>query len=138
MAASTATLRYPSFMNNDLISLISPLIPTSNLHFLMTGYTPLNAHVADPTVCLCLDAVCHDCLSFVVVPISDLGSGPCGKATATTFPTHNHSLRYSCLNYIIDNCPLFTLLYVMYIVKCMFRQLRNRGRLTVQRARRVW
>lgn len=30
-------------MNNDLISLIAPLIPTPRLHFLMTGYTPLTA-----------------------------------------------------------------------------------------------
>ena len=28
-------------MNNDLVGLIAPLIPTPNLHFLMTGYTPL-------------------------------------------------------------------------------------------------
>lgn len=28
-------------MNNDLIGLIAPLIPTPRLHFLMTGYTPL-------------------------------------------------------------------------------------------------
>merc|ERR1719462_794516 len=28
-------------MNNDLIGLIASLIPTSRLHFLMTGYTPL-------------------------------------------------------------------------------------------------
>jgi tubulin gamma len=41
MATSTATLRYPSYMNNDLIGLIAPLIPTPRLHFLMTGYTPL-------------------------------------------------------------------------------------------------
>jgi len=41
MSTSTATLRYPSYMNNDLIGLIAPLIPTPNLHFLMTGYTPL-------------------------------------------------------------------------------------------------
>ena len=37
--------RYPSYMNNDLIGLIAPLIPTPNLHFLMTGYTPLNTEV---------------------------------------------------------------------------------------------
>ncbi|CAG0888571.1 unnamed protein product [Darwinula stevensoni] len=43
MSASTATLRYPSYMNNDLIGLIAPLIPTPKLHFLMTGYTPLTA-----------------------------------------------------------------------------------------------
>ncbi|GAB6021348.1 Tubulin gamma-1 chain [Chamberlinius hualienensis] len=41
MSVSTTTLRYPSYMNNDLIGLISPLIPTPRLHFLMTGYTPL-------------------------------------------------------------------------------------------------
>lgn len=28
-------------MNNDLVGLIAPLIPTPRLHFLMTGYTPL-------------------------------------------------------------------------------------------------
>lgn len=28
-------------MNNDLIGLIAPLIPTPRLHFLMTGFTPL-------------------------------------------------------------------------------------------------
>lgn len=41
MSVSTATLRYPSYMNNDLIGLITPLTPTPRLHFLMTGYTPL-------------------------------------------------------------------------------------------------
>ena len=43
MSASTATLRYPSYMNNDLIGLVAPLIPTPRLHFLMTGYTPLTS-----------------------------------------------------------------------------------------------
>ncbi len=43
MSASTATIRYPGYMNNDLISLISSLIPTPRLHFLMTGYTPLSS-----------------------------------------------------------------------------------------------
>ena len=37
MAASTTTLRYPGYMNNDLIGLIAALIPTPRLHFLMTG-----------------------------------------------------------------------------------------------------
>jgi hypothetical protein len=32
MSASTATLRYPSYMNNDLIGLVALLIPTSRLH----------------------------------------------------------------------------------------------------------
>lgn len=55
MSVSTATLRYPSYMNNDLIGLVAPLIPTPRLHFLMTGYTPLttdqeNASVRKTTV----------------------------------------------------------------------------------------
>ncbi len=37
IAASTTTLRYPGYMNNDLIGLIASLIPTPRLHFLMTG-----------------------------------------------------------------------------------------------------
>ena len=41
MAASTTTLRYPGYMNNDLIGLLASLIPTPRCHFLMTGYTPL-------------------------------------------------------------------------------------------------
>eukprot|EP00434_Breviolum_minutum_P009154 symbB.v1.2.008066.t1/scaffold504.1/size194584/2 len=61
MAASTTTLRYPSYMNNDLIlgcafrrldeileyrladgiGMLASLIPTPKCHFLMTGYTPL-------------------------------------------------------------------------------------------------
>lgn len=46
MAASTTTLRYPGYMNNDMIGLISGLIPTPRCHFLMTGYTPLTVDVA--------------------------------------------------------------------------------------------
>lgn len=48
MSASTTTLRYPGYMNNDLIGLIASLIPTPRLHFLMTGYTPLTT---DQSVC---------------------------------------------------------------------------------------
>lgn len=56
MSASTTTLRYPGYMNNDLIGLIASLIPTPRLHFLMTGYTPLTtdqsvgATLAAPTL----------------------------------------------------------------------------------------
>ena len=42
MAASTTTLRYPGYMNNDLVGLVASLIPTPRCHFLMTGYTPLS------------------------------------------------------------------------------------------------
>ena len=47
MAASTTTLRYPGYMNNDLIGLLASLIPTPRCHFLMTGYTPLHLNDAD-------------------------------------------------------------------------------------------
>ena len=50
MSTSTTTLRYPGYMNNDLIGLIASLIPTPRLHFLMTGYTPLTT---DTQVCTC-------------------------------------------------------------------------------------
>jgi len=43
MAASTTTLRYPGYMNNDLVGLIASLVPTPRCHFLMTGYTPLTS-----------------------------------------------------------------------------------------------
>lgn len=41
MSASTTTLRYPGYMNNDLMGLVASLVPTPRCHFLMTGYTPL-------------------------------------------------------------------------------------------------
>eukprot|EP01067_Filipodium_phascolosomae_P008403 Filipodium_phascolosomae@DN7131_c0_g1_i1.p1 len=41
MAASTTTLRYPGYMNNDLVGMIASLVPTPRCHYLMTGYTPL-------------------------------------------------------------------------------------------------
>eukprot|EP00741_Cyanophora_paradoxa_P003655 tig00000093_g3552.t1 len=50
MAASTTTLRYPGYMNNDLIGLIASLIPTPRCHFLMTGYTPLTIDRQTSTV----------------------------------------------------------------------------------------
>jgi tubulin gamma len=44
-------------MNNDLMGLISSLIPTPRCHFLMTGYTPLildqsEQHNIRKTTCL--------------------------------------------------------------------------------------
>ncbi|KAJ3413942.1 gamma-tubulin [Chytridiales sp. JEL 0842] len=42
MSASTTTLRYPGYMNNDLVGLISGLIPTPRCHFLQTSYTPFS------------------------------------------------------------------------------------------------
>ena len=48
MSASTNTLRFPGYMNNDLVGLMSSLIPTPRLHFLMTGYTPLTVQPDTP------------------------------------------------------------------------------------------
>ena len=42
MAAATSTLRYPSYMNNDMVSILSSLIPNLKCHFLITGYTPIS------------------------------------------------------------------------------------------------
>lgn len=42
MSASTSTLRYPGYMNNDLAGLVSTLVTVPKCHFLMTGYTPLS------------------------------------------------------------------------------------------------
>ncbi|CAE7233339.1 TUBG1 [Symbiodinium sp. KB8] len=50
MAASTTTLRYPGYMNNDLVGLVAGLIPTPRCHFLMTGYTPLTLSNTTSTV----------------------------------------------------------------------------------------
>ncbi|KAI9199519.1 Tubulin/FtsZ, GTPase domain-containing protein [Polychytrium aggregatum] len=40
MSASTTTLRYPGYMNNDLVGLVASLVPTPRCHFLQTSYTP--------------------------------------------------------------------------------------------------
>jgi tubulin gamma len=48
MSASTSTLRYPGYMNNDLVGLIASLIPTPRCHFLQTSYTPFTGEDMDP------------------------------------------------------------------------------------------
>lgn len=47
MSASTTTLRYPGYMNNDLVGLIASLIPTPKCHYLMTAYTPFTGDNVD-------------------------------------------------------------------------------------------
>lgn len=49
MAASTATLRFPGFVNNNLISTIAPLVPTPRCHFVTTSLTPLEVENASST-----------------------------------------------------------------------------------------
>jgi tubulin gamma len=51
MAASTQTLRYPGYMNNDLVGIIASLIPTPRCHFLMTSYTPFTSDQIDKAGC---------------------------------------------------------------------------------------
>eukprot|EP00897_Mesotaenium_endlicherianum_P004694 jgi/Mesen1/4252/ME000022S03534 len=50
MSASTTTLRYPGYMNNDLLGLVASLVPMPRCHFLMTGYTPLTVERQYQTV----------------------------------------------------------------------------------------
>ena len=47
MSASTATLRYPGYMHNDLVGIVAALIPTPRCHFLMTSYTPFTGSTVD-------------------------------------------------------------------------------------------
>ncbi len=47
MSASTATLRYPGYMHNDLVGIVASLIPTPRCHFLMTSYTPFTGDNVD-------------------------------------------------------------------------------------------
>lgn len=47
MSASTATLRYPSYMHNDLVGIVASLIPTPRCHYLVTSYTPFTADVIE-------------------------------------------------------------------------------------------
>lgn len=51
MAASTQTLRYPGYMNNDLVSMIASLIPTPRCHFLSTSYTPFTSDKVEQVRC---------------------------------------------------------------------------------------
>lgn len=69
MAASTTTLRYPGYMNNDWIGLLASLIPTPRCHFLMTGYTPLSLNHAGTNM------------------VSPFGEGYYGGGTNTTKET---------------------------------------------------
>lgn len=47
MSASTATLRYPGYMHNDLVGIVASLIPTPRCHFLQTSYTPFTGDTVD-------------------------------------------------------------------------------------------
>ncbi|OLL23198.1 Tubulin gamma chain [Neolecta irregularis DAH-3] len=49
MSASTTPLRYPGYMNNDLVGMMASLIPTPKCHFLTTSYTPFSVAESDRT-----------------------------------------------------------------------------------------
>lgn len=59
MSASTTTLRYPGYMNNDLVGLLASLIPTPRCHFLMTGYTPLTVERQVRFSCACQSLISY-------------------------------------------------------------------------------
>lgn len=44
MCASTATLRFPSPVFNNVRSILTTTCPSANCHFLVSGYTPLTVH----------------------------------------------------------------------------------------------
>lgn len=44
MAAMTAPLRFPGFMDTDMTGLLSALVPLPQCHYLMAGYTPFTAN----------------------------------------------------------------------------------------------
>lgn len=75
MAASTTTLRYPGYMNNDLVGLVASLVPTPRCHFLMTGYTPLtiDRQVVFLTLCLRKNEVFPDFTLFISLRKVQLG-----------------------------------------------------------------
>lgn len=50
MSVSTSTLRYPGYVNNDFVSMVSELVPSPRLHFLLTAYTPLQESLDSPTI----------------------------------------------------------------------------------------
>lgn len=50
MTAATSTLRYPNYLNNDLVGMMSSLIPSLKCHFLITGYTPITLEKVTSTI----------------------------------------------------------------------------------------
>uniref|UniRef100_A0A0A9Z6C4 Tubulin gamma chain n=1 Tax=Lygus hesperus TaxID=30085 RepID=A0A0A9Z6C4_LYGHE len=67
MAASTATLRYPGYMNNDLLSMLAALIPTPRCHFICTGYTPTTLDTANIQSNVRKTSV-HDVMRRLLIP----------------------------------------------------------------------
>jgi tubulin gamma len=69
-------------MNNYLVGLIAPLIPTPRLHFLMTGFTPLTTDydqtaVRRTTVLDVMRRLLQPSNMMVSTPLNDRNSGHC-------------------------------------------------------------
>lgn len=70
MSASTTTLRYPGYMNNDLVGLLASLIPTPRCHFLMTGYTPLTVERQVRYLkCLIIETINHEIILWEAIVV---------------------------------------------------------------------
>lgn len=67
MAASTTTLRYPGYMNNDLMGMLASLIPTPRCHFISTGYTPMTLDTGNITSNVQKTSV-HDVMRRLLMP----------------------------------------------------------------------
>lgn len=67
MAASTTTLRYPGYMNNDLMGMLSSVIPTPRCHFVCTGYTPMSLYSGNLSSSVQKTSV-HDVMRRLLMP----------------------------------------------------------------------
>lgn len=47
MAAMTSTIRFSSYTHNDMRSIVSSIVPFSDLHFITASYTPFTSDTID-------------------------------------------------------------------------------------------
>ena len=101
MAASTQTLRYPGYMNNDLVGIIASLIPTPRCHFLMTSYTPFTSDQIDQVVF----APLRDLRSVLISPIGQVDPtndsfGRYASVAATQESNGVNDTQQNCMLYL--------------------------------------
>lgn len=106
MAASTQTLRYPGYMNNDLVGIIASLIPTPRCHFLMTSYTPFTSDQIDQVN----DSISTPLPLTNEVVGEDYPANNCPRCHAPTFTTQESHGIYSpeqdrLLHFYIEHHP---------------------------------
>jgi hypothetical protein len=95
MAASTTTLRYPGYMNNDLVGLVASLIPTPRCHFLMTGYTPLV--INDAQVRTACKPLCYSIVLLERVVVCSVSALMRFTAVDSTKRCHWRSCSIACI-----------------------------------------